>query len=71
MRTTPQNLPPSEADGKEISGDTQVIRRLEITVERRVCSIEIHGPAQLQHGTCCPVCGVDFTQRIMHALRPR
>jgi hypothetical protein len=61
MRELPQNVPAFTANEENISGSTRVVRRIEITVERRVCSIEIHGVAQVAPGLCCPVCGVTFT----------
>jgi hypothetical protein len=33
------------------------VRRTEITVEREVCSIEVHGNVRLEDLTHCPVCG--------------
>jgi hypothetical protein len=60
MRELTLNVPASEANEEQISGPTKVVRRIEITVKRRVCSIEIHGVAHLPQGLRCPVCGVTF-----------
>lgn len=35
----------------------KTVRRIEILVERTVCSVEIHGSAQLRAGRYCPICG--------------
>ena len=55
-----QNVPAPTANEEKISDSTQTVRRVEITVERRVCSIEVHGTLQLRQGQHCPVCGAAF-----------
>jgi hypothetical protein len=61
MRKLLPNVPASPAAEEKISGSIRVVRRTEVTVERRVCSIEIRSVAQLPNGLCCPICGVNFT----------
>jgi len=39
------------------SKDGEVVRRVEIMVERRVCSVEVHNNIPLPPGIRCPVCG--------------
>jgi hypothetical protein len=51
MWRTPRNAETPEA------GTTHVVRRVEVTVERQMCSVEVHGDGQLPYGSPCPWCG--------------
>ena len=57
MRWMPGNVPATGANAEESSGTVPAVRRTEITVEREVCSVEVHGPVRLEDLTHCPVCG--------------
>jgi hypothetical protein len=54
MWRTPRN---HDATAKDNSEPANVVRRTRVVVERRICSVEIHGGVQLQHGQACPLCG--------------
>lgn len=57
MWRSPRNVAAPAANEKQAAGTTQVVRRVEVTVERQVCSLEVHGVVNLQYGQPCPVCG--------------
>jgi hypothetical protein len=57
MRELPRNVSAPAANAKEIRETVQVVRRLEITVERQNWSIEFYGPLEARATVCCPVCG--------------
>jgi hypothetical protein len=57
MRWFPRNVSVPGTNAEEISESPDVIHRTEITVERKVCTVEIHGSVQLAELTRCPVCG--------------
>jgi len=57
MRRLPRNVPAPAANAKEIRETVQVVRRLEITVERQSRSIEFHGRSDAGAAVSCPVCG--------------
>jgi hypothetical protein len=57
MWRLPRNVSVPEANAKDIPGTARTVRRVEITVERQVCSVEVHGAVTLQYGSPCPVCG--------------
>jgi hypothetical protein len=57
MWRSPRNVAAPAANEKQAAGTTQVVRRVEVTVERQVCSLEVHGVVNLQYGQACPVCG--------------
>jgi len=57
MWRTPRNVPAPEPNAKDNPGTTRTVRRVEVTVERQVCSVEVHGTVPLRYGAPCPVCG--------------
>jgi hypothetical protein len=56
MDRRPMEPPPNETV-KDAPEAGEVIRRVEVVVERRVCSVEVHAPITLPPGVRCPVCG--------------
>lgn len=48
---------------EKLSDSTQVVRRVEVTVERRSSRIEVHGSLQFPAGWRCPECGADLEGR--------
>lgn len=57
MWRIPENVPAPDDKRKALSGVVDGRRRVEVTVERQVCTFEVHGNFMLQPGASCPVCG--------------
>jgi hypothetical protein len=57
MKGIPRNVPATDPDAASNLRAREVVRRTAITVERRVCSVEVHGSIRLEDATHCPVCG--------------
>jgi hypothetical protein len=61
MRWLRQNVSASATNRGTNSAESvetaEVVRRTEITVDRRVCTVEIHGSVDLGNLENCPVCG--------------
>lgn len=54
---SPTNVPAQNSLPESNSEPGKVVRRTEILIERKICSVEIHGSVQLKPGESCPVCG--------------
>ena len=54
---SPTNVPVQNRLPESNSEPGKVVRRTEILIERKICSVEIHGSVQLKPGEFCPVCG--------------
>jgi hypothetical protein len=57
MKGIPRNVSATDADAASNLQAREVVRRTAITVERRVCLVEVHGSIRLEDAVHCPVCG--------------
>ncbi len=65
MWLIPRNVPAAGANPAEKANGYGGVRRIEVTVEREICSIEVHG-AVLIAGRC-PACGQSLSKPAVEA----